>query len=167
VTVTRQPQTSRALGAKMRRVNILAIVSMAIHDGDHIRQAVHMHYAIPPHIAIIFSAAYLPLLASSWWTYKGRLQQATLATSTVLAGVLLLLGFVHLVGLDTVSPTLASVFGMWGMSYPAMGVDTVSWAAFILLAIAYIWLLVITMRIRRAAHGRPQSQTPHRIIDPN
>jgi len=135
---------------KMVWINVIAIVSMAIHDADHVRQAIHMHYTIPIHVAAMLLSAYIPLFASIWWAAHRRLLWATTATAVVTGGVLLLLSFVHLVGVEH----------MWGASYWKMGVDTVSWIAFVLLAVSYAWLLIATLTIRRAvmaaASGRSQ-----------
>jgi hypothetical protein len=68
----------------------------------------------------------------------------------VTGGVLLLLSFVHLVGVEQISAPLGDAFGMWGMSYWNMGVDAASWIAFVLPAISYSWLLIATLRTRRA-----------------
>jgi hypothetical protein len=68
----------------------------------------------------------------------------------VTGGVLLLLSFVHLVGVEQIWEPLGDVFGMWGASYWRMGVDAVSWIAFVLLTVSYLWLLGVTLRARRA-----------------
>jgi hypothetical protein len=47
-------------------INIIAIVSMAIHDADHIRQAIDIDYTIPVHVAAMLLSAYIPLFASIW-----------------------------------------------------------------------------------------------------
>jgi len=141
-------------------INVIAIVSMAIHDADHVRQAIHMHYTIPIHVAAMLLSAYIPLFASIWWAAHRRLLWATTATAVVTGGVLLLLSFVHLVGVEHIWEPLGALFGMWGASYWKMGVDTVSWIAFVLLAVSYAWLLIATLTIRRAvmaaASGRSQ-----------
>jgi hypothetical protein len=35
----------------------------AIHDADHVRQAVNMNYTIPVHVAALLLSAYIPLFA--------------------------------------------------------------------------------------------------------
>jgi hypothetical protein len=147
-TVSAKPVTG--LERKMVWINIIAIVTMAIHDADHVRQAINMDYTIPVHVAALLLSAYLPLFASIWWATHGRLVWATTATALVTGGVLVLLSFVHLVGVEQIWAPLGDVFGMWGMSYWDMGVDAVSWMAFVLLAASYSWLLVATLRTRRA-----------------
>jgi hypothetical protein len=131
-------------------INIIAIVSMAIHDADHVRQAMDMNYTIPIHVAALLLSAYIPLFASIWWAAHRRLVWATTATAVVTGGVLLLLSFVHLVGVEHIWEPLGAVFGMWGVSYWKMGVDAVSWIAFVLLAVSYSWLFIATLAIRRA-----------------
>jgi len=147
-SVVAKPVTG--LERKMVWINIIAIVSMAIHDADHVRQAIDMNYAIPVHVAAMLLSAYIPLFASIWWATHRRLLWATTATALVTGGVLLLLSFVHLVGVAQIWAPLGDVFGMWGMSYWDMRVDGVSWIAFVLLAVSYSWLLIATLRIRRA-----------------
>ena len=138
------------LERKMVWINIIAIVSMAIHDADHVRQAINTNYIMPIHVAAMLLSAYIPLFASIWWATHRRLLWATTATTLVTGGVLLLLSFVHLVGVARIWAPLGDVFGMWGMSYWEMRVDAVSWIAFVLLAVSYSWLLIATLRIRRA-----------------
>ena len=62
----------------------------------------------------------------------------------------MLLSFVHLVGVEQIWAPLGDMFGMWGVSYFRMGVDTMSWIAFALLAVSCLWLLGATLRARRA-----------------
>jgi hypothetical protein len=109
-----------------------------------------MQYTTPIHVAAILLSAYIPLFASIWWATHGRLSWATAATALVTGGVLLLLSFVHLVGVEQIWEPLGDVFGMWGASYWRMGVDAVSWIAFVLLTVSYLWLLGVTLRARRA-----------------
>ena len=130
--------------------NVIAIVTMAIHDSDHLRQASNMNYTMPIQVAVILLSASLPLFASIWWATHGRLLWATAATAAVTGGVLVSLSFVHLIGVERIWKPLGDVFGMWGTSYWDMGVDGVSWVAFVGLAVTYSWLLVATIRIRRA-----------------
>jgi hypothetical protein len=138
------------LERKMLWINIIAIISMAIHDADHVRQAINMNYIMPIHVAAMLLSAYIPLFASIWWATHHRLLWATTATALVTGGVLLILGIVHLVGVAWIWAPLGDMFGMWGMSYWDMRVDGVSWIAFVLLAVSYSWLLIATLRIRRA-----------------
>jgi hypothetical protein len=147
-TVAAKPVTG--LERKMVLINIIAIVSMAIHDADHVRQAIGMNYTISIHVAAVLLSAYIPLFASIWWASHRRPLWATTATALVTGGVLLLLSFVHLIGVEQIWEPLGDVFGMWGVSYWDMGVDAVSWIAFVLLAVSYSWLLVATVRTRRA-----------------
>ena len=158
-TVTAKPVT--AIERKMVWINIIAIVSMAIHDADHVRQAIDMNYAIPVHVAAMLLSAYIPLFASIWWATHRRLLWATTATALVTGRVLLLLSFVHLVGVARIWAPLGDVFGMWGMSYWEMRVDAVSWIAFVLLAVSYSWLLIATLRIRGA--GMAAATRPSRL----
>jgi hypothetical protein len=51
------------LQRKMVWINVIAIVTMAIHDADHVRQAVNMNYTIPVHVAALLLSAYIPLFA--------------------------------------------------------------------------------------------------------
>lgn len=139
------------LPGRMIAINIAAILTMAIHDADHVRQAIDMHYRIPVHVAAILLAAYLPLVASICWARTGHLKWATAATELVIGGVLVLLSFVHLAGVQQVWAPLGDVFGMWGMSYWQMNVDAISWAAFVLLAVSYAGLLAATLKLRREA----------------
>jgi hypothetical protein len=44
-------------------INVIAIVTMAIHDADHVRQAVNMNYTIPVHVAALLLSADIPLFA--------------------------------------------------------------------------------------------------------
>jgi hypothetical protein len=138
------------LKRKIVLINVVAIVSMAIHDADHVRQARDMHYTMPIQVAVLLLSAYIPLFASIWWATHRRLLWATSATAVVTGGVLLLLSFVHLVGVEKVWEPLGDVFGMWGASYWDMRVDALSWIAFVLLAASYLWLLGATLRTRRA-----------------
>lgn len=138
-------------------INVAAIVSMAIHDADHLRQAVAMHYPIPVHVAAIFLSAYVPLVASIWWAVHGRLRWAITATALVSGGVLVLLSVVHLVGVEQIWRPLGAVFGMWGMSYWDMQVDAVSWAAFALLTVSYLALLGATLRVRATLNRQAAS----------
>jgi hypothetical protein len=146
--------TATPLGADLTRrlvtINIVAIAVMALHDADHVRQATNSGYHVPVHVAAILLSAYVPLIASIWWACHGHLLWATIATSIVTGGVLVLLSVVHLVGVEQLWAPLGDVFGMWGMSYWQMHVDAISWAAFALLALSYAGLLVATLRIRRA-----------------
>ena len=57
-SVVAKPVTG--LERKMVWINIIAIVSMAIHDADHVRQAIDMNYAIPVHVAALLLSAYIP-----------------------------------------------------------------------------------------------------------
>lgn len=143
------PTTASDLASRMVTINVAAIVAMAIHDADHVRQAIDMHYHMPAHVTAILLSAYLPLFASILWARTGRLRWATAATAIVTSGVLTLLSFVHLVGVQQVWAPLGDVFGMWGMSYWQMNVDTISWAAFAFLTVSYAWLLIATLRLRR------------------
>jgi hypothetical protein len=158
-TVTAKPVT--AIERKMVWINIIAIVSMAIHDADHVRQAIDMNYAIPVHVAAILLSAYIPLFASIWWAIHRRLLWATTATALVTGRVLLLLSFVHLVGVVHIWRPLGDVFGMWGASYWDIRVDAVTWIAFVLLAVSYSWLLIATLRIRGA--GMAAATRPSRL----
>lgn len=121
-------------------VNVIAIAAMALHDADHVRQAIKMHDPMPVRVVVLLLLAYVPLGLSIRWARRGEVERASAATLAVVVLVMPLLTFAHLVGFDHVWQPLATLFGMWGQSYFAMHVDSLSWTALVVLAIAYTWL---------------------------
>lgn len=111
-------------------LNVIAIVAMALHD------------AMPVHVAVLLLLAYVPLGLSIHWARRGEIKRACIATLGVVALVMSLLTFAHLVGFDHVWQPLADLFDMWGQSYFAMHVDSLSWTALVVLGVAYLWVLV-------------------------
>jgi hypothetical protein len=150
-------------GQKMVWINVAAIVIMTTHDLEHVRQAVVAHYSIPFHVAAILLAAFIPLFLSIWWATHGRLAWATTATALVTGGVLVLLSVVHFIGVEQIWGPLGVVFGMWGMSYFQMNADALTWASFGFLAVGYLTLLFLTLRVRRTLIRQASSTASEHI----
>ena len=119
----------------LKRVSVCAIViliSILLHDGDHIRQAINWGYSIPLSLLVLNLTVYIfPVVPI--FLIKLRRMSSTLVTA--IGGVFTTVGFllIHLRG------AASGLWGVWNYSYFALiegvtwngvfyqGVDWISW----------------------------------------
>ena len=130
---------------------MIGLITLLLHDGDHVRQGVTAHYHPAVHVVLVNAIAFVPFLLALHWAARGRVRAAATATALASATVLGALAFVHLVGVTNISPALGPVFGMWAHTYRHMGVDAVSWAALVMLLAGQGWVLTHSLRLRASA----------------
>lgn len=114
------------------RAAIVILISVLLHDGDHIRQAINWGYSIPVSLLVLNLVVYI-LPVVSIFLIKMQRMSATLVTA--FAGVFTTIGFlvIHLCG------SASGLWGVWNYSYFELiqgvtyngvfyqGVDWISW----------------------------------------
>jgi len=106
--------------------NLAMLEVIAIHDCDHMRQAMGWNYQFTLALLLVNMIVYLPNLLSLILASQGQLKGviATLVSGPLIAAAFLKL---HLLG------AWLPVWGPWNRSFFALGVDMISW-----------WILAIT-----------------------
>jgi hypothetical protein len=116
------------LGVRDRRLlivsNVLMIVTLAVHDLDHLRQAANWNYDIPAYLWALVLLTYVPSGMSLLLALKGSgyAAYATAAGSMLIAGEIAKL---HLWG------TSLEIWGIWNQSFFDLGADAVSWGVLV------------------------------------
>ena len=112
--------------------DIVAIVGLAIHDSDHVRQAAAAHYVPPPQFIIALVLA-----------RRGSLRASSVVAVAGSTLVMCMLLFVHLVGVCHIWAPLDGLFGMWALTYWQLNVDVTSWLAVVVLVASSSWLTIV------------------------
>lgn len=104
-------------------LNIAVLVSLALHDVDHLRQASEIDYAIPLRLFVGNASFYLPTLVALYVSWR---RDRRAGSWTIASALLWMAGFfaVHIVG-------AGYFFGYWQTPYPRLGVDALSWVLFV------------------------------------
>ena len=111
---------------------LVILLSILMHDGDHIRQAINWGYSIPLSLLVLNLVVYLLPVISIFLT---KMQRASASLVTAFAGVFTTAGFliIHLCG------AFSGLWGVWNFSYFELmkgitwqgvyyqGVDWISW----------------------------------------
>ena len=111
---------------------ILMLVSVLMHDGDHIRQAINWGYSIPFSLLVLNLVVYIMPVVS---IFLIKMQRMSATLVTAFAGVFTTVGFLvlHLCG------SASGLWGVWNYSYFQLiqgvtydgvfyqGVDWISW----------------------------------------
>src|SRR5262249_14547573 len=129
--------------------NVVGLIALVLHDADMLRQAREMNYAVPAHVTATYLAAFVPMVLGIWWGWRGRIAASANAAISSSVVVLVAIGFVHLVGPDTVSNSVAGFFGMWAQSYHHMRVDGLSWFAAFGLMVICLGIILVSHREKR------------------
>lgn len=112
--------------------SLVILISILLHDGDHIRQAINWGYSIPFSLLVLNLTVYI-FPAVSIFLIKLRRMSSTLVTA--IGGVFTTIGFlvIHLSG------AASGLWGVWNYSYFELikgvmwngvfyqGVDWISW----------------------------------------
>jgi hypothetical protein len=130
-----EPQVEgiRRISAENKRIltitNIAMLLTILIHDGDHVRQAIGWGYSFPFSLLAVNCIVYMPNLVALLLSRHGRLSGAIV---TCIGGINTACSFakIHLLG------TSNKVWGPWTKSFFELRVDAVSW-----------WVLVVTILI--------------------
>jgi hypothetical protein len=111
----------------LKIANIVMLVMILIHDGDHIRQAIGWGYRFPIALLAINCIVYAPNLIALLLSRQGRFSGAVL---TCIGGINTGISFakIHLLGASV------KVWGPWNESFFVLGADAISW-----------WILVFTV----------------------
>lgn len=111
---------------------VIMVISVLLHDGDHIRQALNWGYSIPASLWVLNLVVYiLPVIS----IYLARLQRFSATIVAAVAGIFTSASFLilHLCG------SASGLWGVWNYSYFALikgvyyqgkfyqGVDWISW----------------------------------------
>ncbi len=117
------------IDAKSRKALIIAnlamILTITIHDLDHIRQAANWCYTITAALWIVNIAVYVPSLVALILGLR-RHHWAAAATSASALLIAILFAKVHLW-----KPTF-NVWGMWDRTFFELGADSLSWSILVL-----------------------------------
>lgn len=104
----------------MMKINIVLLVSILIHDGDHIRQAFQWSYSIPISLLVLNLVVYVPS-AVAIFLAKNRRYSCTLVTAFGGLNTAIAFAWVHLLG------SFTGMWGIWNDPYKELGVDWLSW----------------------------------------
>lgn len=142
------PARDRLAGRNARRLvtlNVGVLLTLVLHDLDHLRQASAADYDIPVRLFAGNAAVYIPTLVALVlaWRRDGRARRWTVGSATVW-----LLGFVvvHLVG-------AGSYYGLWATPYPRLGVDALSWVLYVVPVATFVVAAVLASRTARRSSG--------------
>lgn len=117
---------------KLMKCAVIILISVLLHDGDHVRQAIKWTYSIPLSLLALNLTVYvLPVIS----IFLIRSRRASASLVTAIAGVFTSASFLilHLCGSAT------GLWGIWNFSYFALaegvtyngvyyqGVDLISW----------------------------------------
>lgn len=104
----------------LKIANIVMLIMVLIHDGDHIRQAMGWGYRFTFALLAINCIVYVPNLVAFLLARQGRYSGAIV---TCIGGINTGMSFakIHLLGASV------KVWGPWNESFFALGVDAVSW----------------------------------------
>lgn len=112
------------LAAHSRRVllsaNITMIITIIIHDIDHIRQAIELCYTIGLPLWLVNISVYTPsliALALIWFGWRGG------AVTTCINGILVGTAFAEI---HLWRPSIP-IWGLWNDNFFILGVDWISW----------------------------------------
>ncbi|MFC6165663.1 hypothetical protein ACFP3T_13420 [Lactiplantibacillus dongliensis] len=106
--------------------NLVMLAVIAVHDCDHMRQAMGWGYHFTLALLLVNIIVYLPNLISLVLVSRGQTKGVV---ATLISGPLIAVAFLKLHLLGAWLP----VWGPWNRSFFALGVDAISW-----------WILVIT-----------------------
>ncbi len=100
--------------------NIVMLLTILLHDGDHVRQAIHWHYTFTGFLLALNCIVYMPNLIALLLTRQRRYSGAIV---TCIGGFNTAYSFakIHLFG----SPI--KVWGIWNDSFFKLGADNLSW----------------------------------------
>ncbi len=116
----------------LMKCSIIILVSVLMHDGDHLRQAFNWGYSIPLSLLVLNLVVYILPVVSIFLT---KLKRASASLVIAFTGVFTSLGFliIHLCG------AFSGLWGVWNFSYFELikgvtwqgayyqGVDFISW----------------------------------------
>ncbi len=111
---------------------IVILISVLLHDGDHLRQAFNWGYSIPVSLLVLNLVVYILPVVSIFLT---KMERASASLVTSFSGVFTSIGFlvIHLCG------AFSGLWGVWNYSYFELikgvtwqgvyyqGVDFISW----------------------------------------
>lgn len=99
---------------------VTELISVVLHDCDHIRQAINWGYSIPVSLLVLNLTVYIFPAVSIFLT-KNRRWSATIVTAV--GGIFTSSSFniLHLFG------SFSGLWGIWNDSYFELGVDWISW----------------------------------------
>lgn len=105
----------------LKIANIVLLLMILVHDGDHIRQAMGWGYRFPIALLAVNCIAYVPGLIAFLLSRQGRYSGAVL---TCIAGINTGVSFtkIHLLG------SSVKVWGPWNQSFFVLGADAFSWS---------------------------------------
>ena len=135
-----EKETAKALSVKLDKqvtkclmaCSMVILVSVLLHDGDHIRQAINWGYSIPVSLLVLNLIVYIFPAISIFLT---KMERFSATAVTAFSGVLTTAGFliIHLFG------SASGLWGVWNYSYFELirgvtyngqfyqGVDWISW----------------------------------------
>ncbi len=116
----------------LMKCSIIILVSVLMHDGDHLRQAFNWGYSIPLSLLVLNLVVYILPVVSIFLT---KLKRASASLVVAFTGIFTSLGFliIHLCG------AFSGLWGVWNFSYFELikgvtwqgvyyqGVDFISW----------------------------------------
>lgn len=115
--------------------NAAMLLMTAIHDADHVRQAINWCYTIPPWLLALNTVVYAPnglaLLAS-----LRRHRLAPLATSLGSLLIAVTFSMIHL------WKPLIPVWGIWNQSFFALNADQLSWSILALTVVVAVGVAI-------------------------
>ena len=99
---------------------VIELISVVLHDCDHVRQAINWGYSIPVSLLVLNITVYIFPVVSIFLT-KNRRWSATIVTAV--GGIFTAASFdiLHLFG------SFSGLWGIWNDSYFVLGVDWISW----------------------------------------
>lgn len=116
----------------LMKCSIIILISVLMHDGDHLRQAFNWGYSIPLSLLVLNLVVYILPVVSIFLT---KLKRASASLVIAFTGIFTSLGFliIHLCG------AFSGLWGVWNFSYFELikgvtwqgvyyqGVDFISW----------------------------------------
>ncbi len=116
----------------LMKCSIIILISVLMHDGDHLRQAFNWGYSIPFSLLVLNLVVYILPVVSIFLT---KLKRASASLVIAFTGIFTSLGFliIHLCG------AFSGLWGVWNFSYFELikgvtwqgvyyqGVDFISW----------------------------------------
>jgi len=115
--------------------NTAMLLMTAIHDADHVRQAINWCYTIPLWLLAVNTVVYVPNGVALFVSVLGR-RQAPLATIFGALFIAVSFSMLHL------WKPLIPVWGIWNQSFFALNADQLSWSILALTVVVAVGVAI-------------------------
>ena len=133
----------------LKIANIVMLLMILVHDGDHIRQALGWGYRFPIALLAVNCIVYAPNLIALLLSRQGRFSGALL---TCVGGINTGFSFskIHFLGASV------KVWGPWNDSFFVLGADALSWSILAITVVVGVGVAMTGMYVIGAEKTRAQ-----------